>query len=427
MRALDRLAATLLLLSGCSFVNTEISYRDLGVDARADFDAGAPVDGAFVDGTTPDATISIGADATRAVLVSIGENVLMPALRDFESDAAALMIATEALRVSGTPEARDAARAAWREAMRSWERAEMLQVGPAGLVTVTLGGRALRDEIYAWPLLNRCRVDQETVEDAHADSTMLAVESVNVRGLGSIEYLLFFDAPTNGCGATHTINASGSWAALDASIIAARRAAYAHSAAVLVASRATELRAAWDPSGENFLANFRTAGDGSAVYMTAQSGLNAVSDALFYLYKEVTDDKVGIPMGLRLECPTDLCPEQIESRYAAASLDHIRANVEAFRDVYLGAPPEFPDAPGFDDLLRSVGAGELDGRIQAGIAAVFAALALVETPFESALTSDYPDALTLHTALREIAGLFRVDVLTLLDLELPMRIEGDND
>lgn len=228
VRSLDRLAASLLLLSGCGFVNTEISYRDLGVDARANADAGpdgGQVDSAVVDAAAPDAPVRIGADATRAVLVSIGENVLMPALRDFESDAAALVVATEALRVSGTPEARDAARAAWRESMRSWERVEMMQVGPAGLLTVTLGGRALRDQTYAWPLLNRCRVDQETVEDAHADATMLAVESVNVRGLAAIEYLLFFDAPTNGCGASHTINASGAWAALDAPTIAVRRAA----------------------------------------------------------------------------------------------------------------------------------------------------------------------------------------------------------
>jgi len=428
MHAIGRLTLTLLLLTGCGFVKNDISHRDLGVDARAVVDSGTPTDAdAPIDGSSADAAVMVGADATRAVLVSIGERVILPTLRDFEADAQALVAATAAARDSGSAESRAAAREAWREAMRSWERVEMLQVGPTGLVTVTAGGRALRDEIYAWPLLNRCRVDQETLEPAHADPALLAAESLNVRGLAALEYLLFFEAPNNGCSASHSINASGAWAALDAAAITSRRAAYAHSAAVLVASRATELRWAWDPSGENFLGNLRAAGTGSDVYMTAQAGLNAVSDALFYLYKEVTDNKVGIPMGLTLECTTALCPEQVESRYAGASLDHMRVNLEAFRDAYLGGPPEVTDAPGFDDLLRSVGATDLDARIQAGIAAAFTALAAVDTPFESALTNDYADAVTFHDALRNIGGLFRIDVLTMLDLELPMRIEGDND
>lgn len=431
-RALVLLVA--LLLASC--VRTEFRYRDTGTDAHEvdaatvdapglDANLDGEIDAAIAEDTGP---VMIGADATRAVLDSIGTRVIMPLLVQFEADAAALEAATDAWSASPSDTTRDAARAAWRTAMATWQHLEMLQVGPAGLFTTTVAGRGLRDEIFAWPLVSRCRIDQETTEAAFADAALLGVEAVNVRGLAAIEYLLFYDAPDNGCGPTHSINMDGVWAALGDAEVARRRTVYAHAAAVLVHQRATELRTAWDPAGpENFLGTLRTAGAGSTVFATAQAGLNAVSDALFYLYKEVTDNKLGIPAGLRIECTTDICPEAIESLWARASLDHVRANLEAFRDAYLGAPPAIADAPGFDDLLRSIGATTLDDQIQTAIAACFTALDAVEGPLEAALILDHPDVVLLHEALRALGTLFKVDVITLLDLELPTRLEGDAD
>lgn len=407
------------VLAGC--VEVEAIYRDVGL-LGPDVPEADDAPGTDVEG---DARRMVGADATRAVLGAIGERVILADLRTFEELAAALEAATLTASTGGAAEL-DAARAAWRAAIDVWQRLEMVQLGPAGLLTVTLGGRGLRDEIDAWPLLSRCGIDQRTVNGVYENDAMLRTDRVDVRGLAALEYLLFYEAGDNGCSATSEINTSGSWAALGDAEVQRRRLVYAHTAARIVHARATELRNAWEPTGENFLGALSTAGAGSTVYSSAQLGLNAISDALVYLYKEVVDYKLGIPAGLRLECTAEACPEQVESRWARASLDHLRANLTAFQSAYLGAPAG-TDAPGFDDLLRSIGAEALDTRIQGEIAAAFTALEAVEAPLEVAVLTDHADVVALHDALRTLADSFRIEVVTLLDLQPSMRIEGDND
>ena len=438
------IAALCLLYATSSCMRVEVSYRDVGGPDAFSPDAARPdaarpdapgmdaptddandLDAAAFD-TASDVYVPTGADGTRAVLAAVGEHVVRASLRDFETAADRLVAATDAARTSDTAETRDAARAAWREAMRIWQRIEVLQVGPAGLALFTLGGRGLRDEIHPWPFVSYCRMDQGTVDGLYADAGTLRPEPVSARGLSAIEYVLFEESGTNRCGPTAVINTSGSWAALGDVEVARRRRVYAHSAAVLVAERARELRLAWDPAGEDFATTLATAGAGSTLFPSAQAGLNALSDALFYLYKDVVDLKLGIPAGLYVDCATATCPDNVESPWADASLDHIRVNVETFRDAYLGAPPGL-DAAGFDDLLRSMGAAELDTRIQTAIATALAAIDPVVVPLEVAVDTDHEDVVALHDAIRALADLFKVEVLTLLDLELPTRVEGDND
>jgi predicted lipoprotein len=419
MRTLLSVLSFAPLLAGC--VEVEALYRDAGT-ALSDAPAGADVP---VFDAESDAGAHIGADATRAVLASIGERVILAELRVFEERAVALEAAALAASTGGPTELQ-AAREAWRAAAESWQHLELLQLGPAGLASVALGGRGLRDEIDGWPLLSRCGIDQRTVSGVHADAAALGADRIDVRGLAAIEYLLFAEGAENGCSATAEINASGSWAVLGDAEIRRRRALYAFSAASVVRARAATLRSAWEPSGENFLGVLSTAGAGSVVYSSAQLGLNAVSDALVYLYKEVADYKLGIPAGLRLECTADICPEQVESRWARASLAHLRANLIGFESAYLGAPVGTEGA-GFDDLLRSIGAEALDARIQAEIAAAFAALDAIEGPLEAALVTDHEGVVALHDAIRALADSFRVEVVSLLDLQPSVRIEGDND
>ena len=52
----------------------------------------------------------------------------------------------------------------------------------AGLVA---GAAGLRDEIYAWPLVNRCRIDQETTESAHESTGTLRAEGAGRTAAGT--------------------------------------------------------------------------------------------------------------------------------------------------------------------------------------------------------------------------------------------------
>ena len=238
--------------------------------------------------------------------------------------------------------------------MLAWQRIEVYQLGPAGIMGQVAGGENIRDAIYSWPISSACRVDQEIVAEDYADAaTFFAEERVNVRGLDAMERLLFDESYENACSAVSEINSSGSWDALGEEGIDANRAAYALALAKDVQTRADSLVDHWSPDGKDFLGEFSKAGGGSSTYASSQEALNALSDALFYIEKETKDMKLAIPAGVS-GCEQDTCPEDRESLDANFSKEQMIANLEAFRDAFTGL-----EAEGFDDLLISIGAEQL--------------------------------------------------------------------
>ncbi len=370
-------------------------------------------------------------EETRRVLANIGENVVMPTLRALASDLASLEAATAALEADPSEANRATARATFVTAMDSVERAEVFQIGPSAPLTTTPEAVALRDEYYPWPLVNGCRVDQETIAQAYTSDALLMAEALNVRGLPTVEYLLWVPTGANTCSPTTSINTDGSWAALGDDEVWRRRAAYAHRATSLARQAADQLVALWDGG---YLERLRTAGAGSATFPTAHDGLNAVSDALFYLYEPVLDQKLGVPAGL-YTCVTATCPENVESTLRdraadadeeAGSLRAIRVNLEAFRDAYLGQSATTNGA-GFDDLLVFLGAAELDRRIQDALGAAMDAVVAIEGPLVVAVDARNAQVVVAIDAIEVLTTLLKTEFITVLDLELPMRAEGDND
>ena len=332
--------------------------------------------------------------------------------------AEALETATAAWDESDDEVDRLAAQDAWREAMAAWQRAELMQVGPAGVMGVVAGGQDLRDEIYSWPLYNRCRVDQEIVQQDYLDPPTLAGETINVRGLDALEHLLFETGTDNACAPQNDINASGSWdqvADLDS-----RRAAYAHVVATLAKQSLQALVSRW---ADGFASELSSAGAGSSTYASQRDALNALSDAMFYLHDKTKDAKLAVPAGL-LDCVQATCPQALEHIPAQFSKAAVAANIEGFERVYTGGE----DRLGFDDWLDALGQEQLNQDMLAAIEGVKAALAGVEEDdFLAALESDPESVVAVHTALKAVTDLLKSDFVTVLDLDLPQSAEGDND
>ncbi|MGM0555388.1 MAG: imelysin family protein [Myxococcota bacterium] len=366
------------------------------------------------------------AEARRDVLANLGEDVILEAYVDFEAQAKALETAADAYADSLDPADRQQAQQAWRDAMQVWQRAEMFQVGPAGPMGAVVGGEDMRDQIYSWPITNACRVDQEIVEQNYTDADTFSSEPINVRGLDTLEYLLFYEGTDNACAPNSSINTDGSWSALDQAEIERRRAEYAHTVAIDLSNRATDLREAWDSEGGDFLGELSTAGAASETYQTSQEALNAISDALFYLDKEVKDMKLARPTGLS-DCVEDVCPEKRESLWANRSLEHVRQNLIGFQQLYLGGAADDPDALGFDDLLRGMGADTLADDMSARIEDAIAAADAVDGTMVEALENDPESVVAVYEASKAITDLIKSQFFDVLDLEVPQRGEGDND
>jgi predicted lipoprotein len=320
---------------------------------------------------------------------------------------------------------RGAARQAWVDAMDIWQRVELVQIGPLGAMGSVEGGQDLRDRIYSWPLTNPCRVDQKTADESYADEAALAKDLVNGRGLDALEALLFRDSPANACAPNAALNTSGTWAALGDAEVERRRAAYAAVAAKLVAADAVAARSAWGGASAGFGPDLGAPGPSRPYLMSGQEALERVVHALFYLDLATKDRKVAKPAGIK-DCASASCPEAVESPFAGRSLEHVRANLDGFRLVFSGAPPGV-DAPGIDDLLVLIGAGDTAAAVLEAIDAAVESAAMVPGDLGAAVTLEPQAVADLHQAIRDITDLLKTDLLSQLDLSAPETAAGDND
>jgi predicted lipoprotein len=342
----------------------------------------------------------------------------------FEAAATQLNVATQAWAQSPSAQTQADARAAFQVAMDAWQVLEVMGDGPAADRSVA-GGQDLRNDIYSWPLVSRCGVEEVIVSKGY-EAPDFGTLLINKRGLAALEYLMFYEGADTACAATSTIVSSGSWAALSAGERDSRKQAYAARAAGHVLEKATALKAAWDPASGNFHKTLTNPGSDNAVYPTTQKALNAVSDALFYVEGEVKDMKLAPPLALR-DCSKDVCPELLESTYAKRSRRNIEQNFEGFRRLMFGCEANH-EGKGFDELLLSLSAQDHVDRLRAADAQVTAALAAIApAELDVTLTTDKPKVRALYDANKALTDLLKTEFSTVLDLELPMSLEGDND
>jgi predicted lipoprotein len=380
---------------------------------------------------------------SQALLSSVGANVILPAYRSFKMTAEALHAATgvyaEAV-AAGDPGAAaklDTARAAWRAAMAAWQRAEVVQIGPAAPAGSKTGGQGLRDEIYSWPTVNTCRVDQEVAKGQYAQADFFKNNLVNVYGLAALEYLLFNQAPGSTCPPQVQAQAQAEvrWDALSAVQKTQKRADYAHAVGGNIAARARQLASAWEPAEGNFLGQLAGAGSQGSAYKTVQAALDELLAALFYIDLLTKDQKLAVPAGLLASSSWPscgqavVCPSAVESRWARHSKENVIANLEGFQRVFLGGDGA-EAAPGFDDDLATLGAGELAAQMTADIAAAIAAAHAIggnTGTLSDALAQDLPSVKAAHAAIKKITDQLKGEFATALHLMIPKEGRGDSD
>ena len=363
-----------------------------------------------------------------ALLKAFGECALS-GYREFQTTAIELDAASKRAEAEGTPAARDAAREAWKKAIDAWQRVESFQFGPAGMTGIP-GGKDMRDPIYAWNIApNRCQIE-ETLASKGYDLPTFPSSLVSGRTLSSDEYVLFYEGTDNGCEATSPINAQGTWAQIDPAELTKRKAGYARALAGDIVTRAQTLVDAWDPAKGNFLTEFETAGQ-SRTYATQQVAFNTVSDAMFFFDDEVKDMKIGWPSGLvaTASCTsTPPCVGLVESPWAKRSKVHIDNNLVGYERLLRGCEGPNGEGLGFEELLVAIGAESTAQKLVTELADARAALAALKEPtFEDDLVKNPAGVKALYEALRALSVVMRTEFLTVLDLEIPKKIEGDND
>ena len=362
--------------------------------------------------------------ATTDLLESVGPYVVRPALAAFESDLDRLDDAINAWRdalasgTAGEPE-RIEAQDAWVEAMLTWQKLEMMQIGPAGSSLSAVAGADIRDEVYSWPTTNPCRVDQGVVSREYEAPSFFEDNLVNAYGLDALEHLLFSGAE-NACPAQVDINSSGAWSDLGDDGVPASRAAYASVLVSGIAQRADELQTVWDPAGGDFSAKLSMS-DPSTPYASEQEALNAVFDAMFYLETRIKDQKLATPIGLG-DCSEAQCPDAVELWASGTSTEAVIANLEGFRQLFTGG-----EGGGMDDRLDAAGHADLAVEIIENTDAAIELARELDPPLQELVVSNPDQAEALHAAVKSVADILKGDLATVMMLEIPSEAAGDND
>lgn len=366
-----------------------------------------------------------------AMLANIGANILLPVYRNFDANADTLVTQIDAycsaLGTDSEAVSLSLAQDQWRKTMTDWQLAEVMLFGP-----VAMDAKTLRDRIYSWPVTSSCAVDQDVMlryqDPAGYD---ISTRLNNRRGLAALEYLLF--APSLDTTCPPQIAPVG-WSELADADRRAARCALAADAARDLAGQAQIAVDAWDPEKGNYLADFAGAGTSGSSFDSAQSAVNVVSDAMFYVDSEVKDMKLGQPAGILLNsCNTvqEPCLAELESQFAHSSKENIVSNLRGFEMLFHGGGPDRdPDAPdslGFEDFLRAAGAEELANTMKADIAAAIVAAETLPGTLDEALVNDYPSVVEAHVRLKAVTDLLKTQFLTVLGLDIPDGAAGDND
>lgn len=393
---------------------------------------------------------------TEKLFRSWADDVIVPELRNFVDDAALLEETTAnyaaylkndevpgfSASATNTPSAQDAetsedsvtpgamlladAQAVWKSAMLRWERLEVMQVGPAGMPGIMMGAQGLRDEIYSWPSVNPCGVDQQIFANTFDAPDYFRTKLVTFYGLDALEYVLFTESLENACSSAATLNREGQWEQLSETQRRQRRASYANAVARQLRNDAQSLLSAWESDEGGFRDGFVFPGTEGSVYGNASEVINQVFAALFYVELKVKDRKLAVPTGLHVDCTQQICPEFLESHHANISKEMIAANLEGFSAIFFGSP-EIENAFGFDDYLVAVGAEELADSIRMKLADAQARLSEIPVSLREQLRDDPQAIIVVHENIKALTDDVKSQMVAALNLDVPQEGAGDND
>ena len=371
--------------------------------------------------------VEVYGDQRAMFLMDVKDRILRPLLQEAQEDAVDLVSAIETRDLSE-------ARLAWREMTLSWQRLEVLQFGPAGGSSLRLGGEDLRDQIYAFPLHNPCRVDQELVRGEFGTDGWVDDAPINVIGIDAMERLLIENHIESACPASAQLIREGQWSSFndDASSAEEQRWAYLSVLAAGLRSKLLNLGSKWDGSfGQAFV-------EASAPFSSQRDVIDQVFAGIYYVDEMVKDLKLGAPAGIYMTCLQDICPEQLELRADGLSALAIVQNLETTLAVFRGELLDFDggsieslstearEPVGLSDLLITEGAEELANSIESGLEEALIELRELES-LEISLTEDLERVTEIHRSIKAVSDLMKSQMVTVLNLSVPQEGAGDND
>jgi len=370
----------------------------------------------------------------QALLTNIVDNIITPTYQAFATQATAQhqsvsdYCALETAFETGDDrqaldDALSASQSQWLATINQWQLAEVMQIGP-----LTVNSSTLRNNIYSWPVVSSCGVDQDVMFFSNGDINGTAYDitqrTATRRGLDAAEYLLYSTSVEHSCTSEKPVLAT--WPDMTEQARKVARCQFAVEVTSDVASSAQTLNSQW----ATYATTLKNAGQVDNEFADVHDGVNAVSDALFYLDKMVKDSKIGTPLGLFTnDCGGvgSVCVENVESPLSQTSVSHLINNLTAFQQLFTGQGSDNENTIGFDDYLIDVDDQATSDSIIANTQQAIDDLSAYQVSLATRLTQEPAAVETTHANVKAVTDQLKVDFINSLALKLPVTAAGDND
>lgn len=296
------------------------------------------------------------------VVKNIGREVTIPTVNQMSSDASELVTAVtqmcseleskQALSVTELDQVRLKAQEKWKQMMMTFHRFELMQFGP-----VTNPLSTTMPSLYTFDTGNKCKVELLVSRNRKPDLSPADEDGYKLFGLDVYEHILFADPQKSLCERTRP----GSWFEVT-SLLERQKAmcGYLNYIGQELVGQATKLKNDWAITGGNFTNQILV----DNALGPVNEAIGQISQALYFLYGEVSDLKLAVPAGIRLFNNRVLpargcdkpCPNKAEHIPANFSIDALIAGLEGFAQLFNGIHPVTKvNGVSFDDLIIAQG------------------------------------------------------------------------
>jgi len=295
-----------------------------------------------------------------ALLIKLGEQVILPEHQAFAAEADALASSVQALVEGPDADTLAAAQNAWREARKAYRVLDALHFGPGYTLHISE------------------RIDVAPAEPADIEAVVSGKGSISdatsanagghEKGFLGLEYLLF--AAT----AAGTVSPAPVLAEDD---LAERRRAFALAMAHEIEKSAHQLDDAWEPGSGGYVLKIESAGSGSTQYASQRAAVDDMVGGVAYALEMIVGVRLAAPLGRKSDGKPD--PTLDPTPRSDNAVADMQATLSGIVAMY--------DGDGFSSVIRGKSA-KLDQTVLGNLSDVEAALAAIPTPFSAAVVSD---------------------------------------
>jgi uncharacterized protein len=328
------------------------------------------------------------------MLENIGNNIIIPHYLDLQKKADALRSSTGKFTADPNTANLTAARAAFLDAYRQWQKCSAFEFGPAEEVL-------LRANVNTFPT-DTARVKQNI---ANGNLNLQAASSLTAKGFPAIDYLLFSgDVLERFSSSTDAANAKKYLNELVKEIYTLVNGTYTK----------------WLPTGGNYTKIFT-----NSLGNDVGSSIGMLVNQLNYDYEIIKTNKLAIPLGKKsLGNPL---PDKFEALYCGKSKEMIMDQLLAIENLYLGIGANGEDNQGLSEYLLYLDAKHNNQTLDAAIKNQFKAIKASMDKVKDPLVDELKNPTNINAAyidVQKMVVLLKTDMPSALGVLITYQ---DND